>query len=79
VSYYFHERSEEDIMGIIGKIEKWMEDRKHKTTEKPARPFLKRRPGLMVQKIRCRSCGHNKMFYYNGIYKCCKCKEEINL
>jgi len=64
-------------MGILGKIEKWLDKRKEESHTKGS-ILRKRRKGLDVVKKLCK-CGNRKMFYYNGKYKCTKCGEKIVL
>jgi len=58
-------------MGFLGKIEKWMENRKE---EKKFTNFLeKRRKNLSLTNYKCPSCGHHKAFKKNNVFKCTKC------
>lgn len=64
-------------MGILGRIEDWMEKRKE---EKPVRDlFKKSRKRLSVTDFKCPNCGHHKAFRKKDVLKCTKCKFKSKL
>lgn len=66
-------------MGILGKIEEWLENRKYREKEKRRKAFETRRASLTLIKKLCDKCGNNKMWYKEGKYKCTKCGNKIIL
>lgn len=67
-------------MGILGRIERFLEERKQYNIEhRRVTAFKKKRGNLSIIKFRCGSCGHDKGFMKGSIIKCTKCKEMVRI
>ena len=61
-------------MGIVS----WFKQKTKEKDEEKIKPInFNRRKNISIKKGLCKSCGHNKIWFNKGKYKCTKCGSEI--
>lgn len=66
-------------MGILGRLERWLDSRKPSNRKIETNPFSKRRKDLTIIEYKCPSCNNHKAFVKNSVAKCTKCKTKFKV